>query len=151
MLPIPRQFRRWIHTGVLRTCMEIWALLVTCGFFPHPNLCILKEGNCLLRPMQTRDKRLFAGRPSGFVVGVLLCLALLVLVSFVQVAHIHAVATDQDHCPICLVLHSAIPIAAAAAVLILFQIAVAPPVMETRGLSRHWHPQLFTRPPPAHC
>lgn len=84
----------------------------------------------------------------AFVACAVLCLALLVFVSVVQVAHIHPSSTDQEHCPLCIVLHSAVSIAAAAAVLILLQIAEKAPVLEPRTIALLWHTQLFTRPPP---
>ncbi len=95
-----------------------------------------------------RSESRFAGGSRTLTACALLCLALLVLVSFVQVAHIHSTATDQDHCPLCIVLHSAVPIAAAAAVLILTHIAERTPVLETRAVSLLWRAQRFTRPPP---
>jgi hypothetical protein len=80
-----------------------------------------------------------------------LCLALLALLTVVQVAHIHAVETDADHCPLCIAMQSAAPAAIAAAAVVLVQIESAAPVFEARAIVRHWHPKLFTRPPPAGC
>jgi hypothetical protein len=76
-----------------------------------------------------------------------LCVALLALLAFVQVAHVHSV--DTDHCSLCIVLHAAAaPVAAAvlAIVLVLFE-AVAP-VVAVRPLGILWYRQLFIRPPP---
>jgi hypothetical protein len=39
----------------------------------------------------------------------------------------------------------------AAAVVVLVKIEVHATVFETRAVIRHWHPKLFTRPPPAGC
>ena len=80
-----------------------------------------------------------------------LCLALLALLTVAQVAHTHAVASDADHCPLCIVLHTAAPVAVAAPVVTLVQVATAAPVFQVREVSRYWHPQLFTRPPPPGC
>lgn len=98
--------------------------------------------------MQTHIRSRFRAKPSAFAV-MLICVALLALLAFVQVAHVHAVSTDADNCPLCIVLHSATPVAVAAAIIILVQVETAAPVLEMRAVTRHWHPQLFTRPPPS--
>ncbi|MDR3772230.1 MAG: hypothetical protein P4L26_02715 [Terracidiphilus sp.] len=77
-----------------------------------------------------------------------LCLLLLTLLAVAQVAHVHQLDTDADHCPLCIVMHTAAPVAVAAAVVVLVQIESATPVFEARPVTRYWHPQLFTRPPP---
>lgn len=76
------------------------------------------------------------------------CLVLLALLAVVQVAHVHQLDTDADHCPLCIVMHSAAPVAVTAAVVVLVQIERGAPVFEARTVTRHWHPKLFTRPPP---
>jgi len=83
------------------------------------------------------------------MVGMLVCLALLALLTLVQVAHIHSIDTDADHCPLCVVLHTAAPVAVAAAIIILVQIKAWAPDLEVRAVNRLPDPQLFTRPPPA--
>jgi hypothetical protein len=93
----------------------------------------------------TRSDR--RARPRTCAAVVVLCLALLALLAFVQVAHVHSV--DTDHCSLCIVLHAAAaPVAAAvlAIVLVLFE-AVAP-VVAVRPLGILWYRQLFIRPPP---
>jgi hypothetical protein len=80
-----------------------------------------------------------------------LCLILLALLTVVQVAHVHPVDTDADHCPLCIMMHTAAPVAVAAAVVVLIQIETRAPVFEAHTVTRYWHPQLFTRPPPAGC
>jgi hypothetical protein len=77
------------------------------------------------------------------------CLVLLALFTVVQVAHIHPVESDADHCQLCIVMHTAAPVAVTAAVVVLVQIETAAPVFKPRTLVRYWHPQLFTRPPPS--
>jgi hypothetical protein len=76
------------------------------------------------------------------------CLVLLSLLAVVQVVHVHLVDTDADHCPLCIVMHSAAPVAVAAAVVVLVHIERCAPVFEAHTVARYWHPQLFTRPPP---
>jgi len=72
----------------------------------------------------------------------------LTLLAVAQVAHVHPVDTDADHCPLCIVMHTAAPIAVTAAVVVLVQIESPAPIFEARTVTRYWHPQLFTRPPP---
>ncbi|MDR3750643.1 MAG: hypothetical protein P4K94_04075 [Terracidiphilus sp.] len=79
------------------------------------------------------------------------CLALLALLTVAQVAHLHPKISDADHCPLCIVMHSAAPVAVAAAVVVLVRMESAAPVLETRPLVRYWHSKLFTRPPPTGC
>lgn len=79
------------------------------------------------------------------------CLILLALLTVAQVAHVHPLDTDSDHCPLCIVMHAAAPVAVTAAVIILVHIETAAPVFEAHTVIRYWHPQLFTRPPPIFC
>jgi hypothetical protein len=39
----------------------------------------------------------------------------------------------------------------AAAVVVLVRIGTQTPVLAVRPIIRHWHPTLFTRPPPVGC
>jgi hypothetical protein len=84
-------------------------------------------------------------------VATVVCLALLALLAVVQVAHTHSLESDADHCQLCIVMHSAAPVAVSAAVVVLVQMERRSPALESRALVRHWHPKLFTRPPPAGC
>lgn len=76
------------------------------------------------------------------------CLVLLALLAVVQVAHVHPLESDADHCPLCIVMHAAAPVTVAAAVIILIQVGSPAPVQESRVVIRPWLPSLFTRPPP---
>lgn len=98
-------------------------------------------------PFQSRtsDSRL---RARAFAVVAAVCIVLLALLAVAQVAHTHQGMTDADHCPICIVMHTASPVLAMAALIALVQVAMAAPVAEVRTVTRNWHPQLFTRPPP---
>lgn len=80
---------------------------------------------------------------------VLVCLALLALLTVVQVAHVHSVDTDADHCPLCIALHTAAPVAAAVAVMVMVQIESFSPIVEVRPIGISWRRQLFIRPPPS--
>jgi hypothetical protein len=79
------------------------------------------------------------------------CLTLVALLTVVQVAHAHPFDSDADHCPLCIVMHTAAPVAVTAAVVVLVQTESRAPVFEARPVVRHWNPKLFTRPPPAGC
>jgi TRAP-type C4-dicarboxylate transport system permease small subunit len=87
-------------------------------------------------------------RPTAYVV-VLVCLALLALLTFVQVAHVHSINTDADHCPLCVALHTAAPLAVAAAIIILIEMDAFVPLVEVRPIRFHWQRQIFIRPPPS--
>lgn len=82
---------------------------------------------------------------------VVLCFALLALLSVAQATHTHAVSTDADHCQLCIIMHSVAPAVAAVAVVALVLVERTVPVPEVRPLARLWHAQLFIRPPPAGC
>jgi hypothetical protein len=81
-------------------------------------------------------------------VATLVCLVLLALLAVVQVAHIHPLVSDADHCPLCIVMHTVAPVSAAAAIIILVQVGTPAPILEARAVIRPWSPILFTRPPP---
>lgn len=78
----------------------------------------------------------------------LVCLLLLTLLAFVQVAHFHPAATDADHCPICVVMHSAAPVAAVAAAIVMIRATEPLAVLDVVSVIRPWHCTLFNRPPP---
>jgi len=90
-------------------------------------------------------------KPLGSGAAALVCLALLALLAVVQVGHMHPIDSQADHCPLCIVMHSAAPVAVAAAIVVLVQLQASAPVFEARTVVRHRHPKLFTRPPPAGC
>lgn len=79
------------------------------------------------------------------------CLVLLALLAVVQIAHAHPLESDADHCPLCVVLHSAAPVVVTPAIIVVVPLGVAEPVIEPREICRSWHPKLFTRPPPSAC
>jgi hypothetical protein len=88
-------------------------------------------------------------KPQGYAAVVILCLALLALLAFVQVAHVHSVDTDADHCSLCIVLHTtAAPVAAAVLVIVLVLFEAVAPVVAIRPSGILWQRQLYIRPPP---
>jgi hypothetical protein len=73
------------------------------------------------------------------------------LLAAVQVAHMHPLDSDADHCSLCIAMQSAAPVAVIAVLVILVSFGAPEPQAEARAVVRHWHPKLFTRPPPSGC
>jgi hypothetical protein len=113
------------------------------------NSCTLIEGKVFLTGFQSQFRRDHRAKSATLPVAAVLCLILLALLAIVQVAHFHSDPTAADHCPLCISMHSAAPIAAAVAALVLIQIGVSKPILETRAVVRHRFSKLYTRPPPA--
>jgi hypothetical protein len=86
--------------------------------------------------------------PRTFAIATIVCVLLLALIAVVQIAHVHPLESDADHCPLCVVMHAVAPVAVTAAVIILVQVGTPAPVIQVRAVIRPWHPTLFTRPPP---
>ena len=78
----------------------------------------------------------------------LVCLILLALLAVAQVTHLHTSDSDADHCPLCIMMHSAAPVAVAAIVVVMVQLGVLSAPVEARMAVRYWNPKLHTRPPP---
>jgi hypothetical protein len=114
-------------------------------------LCILEVGDLDLTASQPEVRGSRHRKPRAFSAAALLCLALLTLLAVVQVAHMHPLDTDADHCSLCVAMHSAAPVAAMAAAVVLIWVGSPVPLVETRAVVRYWHPKLFTRPPPSGC
>jgi uncharacterized membrane protein YqhA len=89
--------------------------------------------------------------PQAFGAAALLCLALLALLALVQVAHMHPLGSDTDQCPLCVVMHSAAPVAVMATAIVLVKFGIPTPFVEERAVVRRRPSKLFTRPPPAGC
>ena len=77
------------------------------------------------------------------------CLLLMALFAYVQVAHFHANQREADHCTLCIAMHSAAPVAAQVPVVVLVPVGIPAPTYKARSIVRYWHPKLFTRPPPS--
>jgi hypothetical protein len=75
----------------------------------------------------------------------------LALLAVVQVAHMHPLGSDADQCPLCVIMHSASPVAFAAAAIILVSFGAHTPFREARAVARRRPSRLFTRPPPVGC
>jgi hypothetical protein len=82
----------------------------------------------------------------------MVCLVLLALLAVIQVTHVHAFDSDANHCTLCVVMHSVVPLVVMLVTVILVRIGNPAPVfLEVRAITRYWQPTLFTRPPPAGC
>lgn len=79
---------------------------------------------------------------------VMACLILLALISVVQVTHLHQNASEASHCALCIVMHSAAPIAVAATVVVLVQMGVSKPLQKVQIPVLPWQARYSTRPPP---
>jgi hypothetical protein len=80
-----------------------------------------------------------------------MCLVLLATLAFAQVAHLHSSDTDADHCQLCIVMHTAVPVAATAAAIVLVQLGASAPVAEPIVVVRQRQSRIFIRPPPVSC
>lgn len=90
-------------------------------------------------------------RSGSWPVVTVVCLVLMALLTVVQVAHLHATESDADHCPLCIAMHSAAPVAATAAIVVLVHVGAPTPQAEPRSIVRRRQTKLFIRPPPAGC
>jgi uncharacterized membrane protein YqhA len=100
-------------------------------------------------------KTILRGRRSaqpGILQGVaILCLVLLATLVVAQVTHLHPSQADADHCQLCIVMHSVVPVVAAAAVVTIVQLGASTPQTEPIVIARHRQIRLFIRPPPVSC
>jgi len=80
-----------------------------------------------------------------------LCLILLALLAVAQVAHVHPNQNDSDHCQLCIVMHSVVPVVATAAIVILVEFGAPAPQAKPIVVARQRLFRLFIRPPPVSC
>jgi hypothetical protein len=102
----------------------------------------------VLRDFQTFLSGKRRAKTASLPVATVVCLILLALLAVVQVAHVHPVDTDADHCPLCIAMHTAAPVAVAAPEVVLVEVERPAPVIEAHAVTRPWFSKLFTRPPP---
>lgn len=106
----------------------------------------------MLISLQAHSRRNFDPKPNTLRTVIGLCLVLLMLLAVVHVAFGHSVATDADHCQLCIVMHSVVPFVVMAVCVVMVRIRTAALMpLEVRSICRSWHPTLFNRPPPAGC
>jgi hypothetical protein len=113
-------------------------------YYPHKEI--------VLNAIPPHSRRIFGSKPSTFGIAAVVCLVLLALLAVAQVTHVHAVGSDADHCPLCVVMHSVVPFVVLAVGIVMIRLGTeAHPPLEVRTICRYWHPTLFNRPPPAGC
>lgn len=96
-----------------------------------------------------RGKR---GAARGFLpVIAAVCLVLLATLAVAQVAHQHPNPTSADRCQLCIVMHTAVPVAATAAAVVLVELGASAPPAAPEFVSRQRQSRLFIRPPPSYC
>ncbi|HVN94497.1 MAG TPA: hypothetical protein VMT38_12410 [Terracidiphilus sp.] len=79
----------------------------------------------------------------------MLCLVLLATLAVAQATHFHSNDTDADHCQLCVVMHTVVPVSAVATVIIIVQLGASAPLAEPIVVARQQQIRLFIRPPPA--
>jgi uncharacterized membrane protein YqhA len=104
-----------------------------------------------LTAIQAISRRQNRGRSKLFPVVAGLCVVLLALLAVAQVAHLHSNATDADHCQLCIVMHTVVPVAAPAVAIVLVQLGASAPQAEPILIARQRQIRLFIRPPPVSC
>lgn len=80
--------------------------------------------------------------------GLVVCLVLAALLAVMQVPHLHKNPANTDHCPLCVVMHTAAPAAPQAVAVVVVRLGISTIEAKPKSIVRYWHPQLFTRPPP---
>jgi len=80
-----------------------------------------------------------------------MCLVLLALLAVAQVTHLHPNQSDADHCQLCIVMHTLVPVTALAAAVILVQLGESAPQSEPTPAACQFLSHYFIRPPPASC
>jgi hypothetical protein len=113
-------------------------------YYPHKEI--------VLNAIRPHSRSIHGSKPSTFGIAAVVCLVLLALLAVAQVTHVHAVGSDADHCPLCVVIHSVVPFVVMAVGIVMIRLGTAAqPPLEVRTICRYWHPTLFNRPPPAGC
>ena len=112
---------------------------------------LFSEDDSLTGPMACFRKGR-RSKPGALRVATVVCLVLLALLAVIQVMHVHASESDADHCTLCVVMHSVVPLVIMLVTIVLVRIETpASTILEVRVIARYWHPKLFIRPPPAGC
>jgi hypothetical protein len=90
--------------------------------------------------------------PSALGLVVAVCLVLLLLLAVAHVSFAHWVDNDTDHCPVCMAMHSVLPLVVMTATIALIRIGTLSPLFpEDHDIVHYWFSTLFTRPPPVAC
>jgi hypothetical protein len=81
----------------------------------------------------------------------LVCVLLVAFLAVMQVPHLHATQNDADHCPLCVVMHSAAPATMAEAAVVLVPVGAPAPQLEPETVPQKPQTRLSIRPPPSGC
>jgi len=91
-------------------------------------------------------------KPGALRLVVAVCLLLLLLLAAAHVSFAHSLDNDVEHCPVCMAMHSVLPLVVMTAAIALVEVSAFTPLFpEDHDLTRYWFPTLFTRPPPVAC
>ena len=88
-----------------------------------------------------------AFRPGWVRWAAIACIVLLAFAATVQVSHSHADDKSAEHCQICFAIHSAMPVTAAATVVVFTQLQPAPVVLIHAVRPRFWISPFANGPP----
>jgi small-conductance mechanosensitive channel len=95
------------------------------------------------------DTKRFDYRKFAVLSLTLVCILVLVIFFTAQVAHHHNEAAPDDHCPLCLAAHWAIPAVATLALVGFFYFSTTYTAELLSPVSRFWFHALYNRPPPS--
>jgi hypothetical protein len=87
----------------------------------------------------------------SWAVRALVCVVLLAFLAVVQLPHLHATQNDADHCPLCVLMHSAAPATVAEAAVVLVPVGAPAPQIVPESVPQKRQMRLFIRPPPSGC
>ena len=76
----------------------------------HPNSVYTFSEVATLRRNQAGSRSGSPSKQTALRVATVVCLVLLALLAVAQVTHVHASASDADHCTLCVAMHSVVPI-----------------------------------------
>ncbi len=118
--------------------------------------------------MTQRPKRGAGDRPHSLWTRLLavFCLVLVTAVGAAQAVHIHGAVLPEntvkaaapadasqpngpEHCPLCVTMHSALPVTLRVEPALMGVIECKTPVEAEEAADSHWHYAMFSRPPPA--
>ncbi len=118
----------------------------------HPNSVYTFSEVAKLRRNQAGSRSGSPSKQTALRVATVVCLVLLALLAVAQVTHVHASASDADHCTLCVAMHSVVPFVIMLITVVLVRIeTVAPTLLEIHAVVRYWHSTLYIRPPPISC
>jgi hypothetical protein len=91
------------------------------------------------------------GESRSWAVRLLVCVVLVAFLAVVQLPHLHATQNDADHCPLCVVMHSAAPATVAEVAVVMVPVGAPAPQIVPETVPQKRQTRLFIRPPPSGC